>query len=283
MPFDLRGPPSRWVSRGGRPAQTVRDYKPSPGLPSYESENGIILVFDLMVILEKEASFTMYGTFAGATLDRFMLMPRSYGAAAVRDILAGGEGLCCLHDSPDALWTWRPILYRLGISGLERLGSQGELVWRHALVDAVLERGEAIEAGVEPPYRFRETRMGEAIDRARALLLEHLDWMQALDLKALGHFFAAGEVNKLYKIRPGDGFAIVDPVTREELLSLCLHPETWLPDGDVALATLLLIQQGAAGEEKLLSGARSYLRGGRTRSRATRGEIKAYELERALG
>lgn len=270
----IGGPPSRWVSKGGRPAPVAAGYRPAPGMPSYESQSGTIYVFDCLLAWKDEPSFTLHPGFASANHGRMMLLPRSYGQAAVRDVIAGGDGLCALHDDPDAIWSWRPLLYEMKAEGLQRLGSQGELVWRYGIIYAMLDRAESIETGV--PF---ESRMEKANARADALLREHLDWHQQVDLEIRGHFYAAGEVNALYKIRSGDGFAIVDPVTKEELVSFCLHPETWMPDSDVALAILLLLQQGAEGEKKLLGGARPTLLRGRGRNRATPNEIAAYHLE----
>lgn len=304
--FEVKGPPSRWVVRGGRPAEVIRFHG---GMPSYEhGRDRKLVVFDNLVAFgghDDEIRVDPAGcAIVGRTNTTFL--PVGYDAAAVRSV-AGDHELCALHDDPDAMWEWRPLVYELTKDGMTRFGSQMELTWRWGLAEAIEEResledelrelavaavrekrpfdeyradGDAAIAAWERERERRGMRWREAEKKADRLLLEHLAPAQRLDLKAYGWFYARGTINKLYRIQPGNGCAIANPRTREVGVSLCLHPERWMPDGDVALATLLLIQSGPEGEEEMLAGARPRL--GPVYSPSTRLERAAWEREREL-
>lgn len=268
----MKGEPHEWIARWGRPADVMFGREADGtewmrGLPSYESEHRIILVFDNMIAFQLSEGFRDFGSFAGAHDDGFLFLSASYGASAIRSVLAGGDGLCPLHDDPEALWTWRPLMYRLTGEGMQGMGSQVELEYRYGIV-----------WGIEDQAMRQPDRRLAANKKAKQALWEHLDGQQRLDLLGWGHFFVRGQVNKLYKIEPGSGCAIVDAITREPVVSICLHPEEWLPHDDVALATKLLIESG--NEEELLEGGNATPL--KRMVRPTWQGRKAAELEAAL-
>jgi hypothetical protein len=114
--------------------------------------------------------------------------------------------------------------------------------------------------------------------RARAILLEHLSPQQRLDLARRRGFFVRGEINRLYFVEPSNGLQIVDPVTHEATVSLCLHPDEWMPHDDVALATKLALDAGADTEAEMLEAARPRML---RRTEAERWQHRrAYALER---
>lgn len=262
---------------------------PHSGLPAYESDHGTILVMENLVV------------FGGGHSHPPMLLPRSYHDVAVR---TNGEGLAALHDDPAAIWSWRPILYKLGAFDTQALGSQQELEYRRGIWDVNLANSEDNDADYEfigaqlveirrrygriPPLERRPGETGwrlpknarkrlhreylawasskpvrermpfvEARERAEAILYEHLAPQQRLDLARRRAFFVRGRINRLYRVEFGNGFAIVDPVTYQPIVSICLHPDYWMPHADVALATKLAIDAGEETESELLSAARS--------------------------
>jgi len=297
----------RQVARHGRPAACL----PYDGMPAYESDTGALAVLENTVVFE--------GSAAGGSWP--LVLPVSYGMAALRS-----RELTALHDDPDAMWSWRPVLYSLRMTHTQAMGSQGELEYRQGLFEAQLatadlqDRADAFVVeqvlglrrryGRIPPltrsspgagfrlpknarkrmYREYERRVGElnaapselpfvaARERADRLLREHLTPQQRLDLAAEKAFHVRGRINRLYRVRLGDGFCAVDPVTRRTVVSFCLHPEAWIPDADVALATKLAIDAGEESEKALLEAARPYPRAGRRPP--TRDERRALALER---
>lgn len=298
--IELDGPPARWVAEGGRCAPALR---PVHGLPAYETATGAILVMEALVAFGS-VTFDMVGPIARPS--DTMLIPRHYRGAALRDILAGGEGLCALHDAPDAMWSWRPILYRMRQGWASRLGSQEELSWRQGLVEATvkvmedrdelanlaaqchaegLDLDESMRRGIDLIREQKARPSGLAIfaanEKAGRLLLEHLAPLQRVDLELTGTFLVRGTVNALYRVRLGNGCEVLSPETHRPFLSMCIHPETWLPDADVALATKLLIESGPDGENELLAGARVTDMGPPRRG-STAWERKARDLERDL-
>lgn len=298
--IQLDGPPRRWVPRHGRPAPCLDR---SDGLPAYESDLGALLIMETLFAFDRR---TVYLIGSIGSVSDPILLPRSYMAAAVRDVLAGGEGLCALHDDPDAVWSWRPLLYHVTPDGVRRFGSQEELGWRQGLAETQVRKAElwdelanhalechragvpfeeAVESGAaimdawnaDPPG----LPMTEATVRAEAILREHLCPQQLLDLEASGSFVVRGTVNKAYRVRLGNGCEIVSPETHRPFVSMCIHPETWMPDADVALATKLLIESGPDGENELLAGARTTAMPPPRRA-SFRWERHARDLERAL-
>jgi hypothetical protein len=126
--IEVKGPPSRWVVRGGRPSDVVMETH--DGIPSYESDTGKILVYDLLVAAERRGTAVMEGH--AVAIRETMLVSRGYSMVAARSVCVGDHELCALYDDPDAAWVWRPLIYRLG-QALVRLGSQQELEWRWSL------------------------------------------------------------------------------------------------------------------------------------------------------
>lgn len=160
---------------------------------------------------------------------------------------------------------------------MRREPGQGKRLRKNARKRAFREYAAEIERLQQVPARLP---FQEADERADAILREHLNPQQLLDLDASGQFYARGTINRLYVIRPGNGAAIVNPRTRHELVSLCLHPEKWMPHADVALAITLAIESGPDGEEEMLAGARPRMNGqGRD---STRFDRAAWDRERAL-
>lgn len=298
--LEFSGPPGDWVPHGGRYARVLDAHN---GIPAYESDTGKLLIYETIAISHtQKANALPDGT--RVFTDSVLLIPYCYTAVAIRSVLAGDHELSSLHDDPDALWVWRPLLYRLTNAGLQRFGSQQELSWRWGLVEAI-ERKEDLQAltvelvqgardsitaidKIPDDYtemakaRYAELsarpwRHFEANTRARAILLEHLAPLQRLELEGHGHFHVRGQVNQLYRVEPGNGAAIVNPLTHQTIVSLCLHPERWLPDDDVALATKMLIDSGRDGELEMIEGARLHWYGHYRPSTAN--ERAAYERE----
>lgn len=308
--YDLFAGPvgSRVIARGGKPASCV----PYDGLPAYESETGALLVMECLLCFTGHAAASRFP----------MLLPRSYGIVSLR----APSGLTALHDDPDAIWSWRPLLYQLKFYETQRYGSQQELEWRIGLQQARLSTSEfddfqdrilvaqAAEMkkryGRMPPITLQPGQTGfrlpknarkrayreyaaaldaweppelpfvEANERAARILREHLNPQQRLELASRHYFYVRGTINRLYRIEPGNGASIVDPETHTVLVSLCLHPDEWIPHDDVALATKLLIESGPAGEEEMLAGARARPIHARPRPRSE--EKRAWRMEREL-
>lgn len=279
-------PGRRTTSQGGRPARMV----PHGGMPAYESETGALLVMENLV-----AFFGTHGD-SGAPV----LLPVSYGITAAR----APTGLAALHDDQDAVWSWRPILYTLKLTTTERLGSQNELGYRQGLSEACYSNACLDEkmanlllecAQKKTPFE-EYRRMGEGLieewrsshplpyteanARAEALLVENLNPQQRLELARDDGFHVRGTINKLYWVAVGNGASIVDPRTHEQLVSLCLHTDDWIPDADVALATKLLIESGKDGEKEMLGGARPRVLRRELEVRDV--DVRAWEIEQHL-
>lgn len=235
-------------------------------MPSYEHEDGQLVVYDLLC-----AQATANGG--------MMLFSRWYGAAA----LLSPDDMVPLHHHPGARWEWRPVVYNRSLHGYwQGLGSQMELGWRFGLMEMQfaihsVEAGE-LDEDFNPDEHFS---MAEADKRADALLRENLSPLQVTELATVGKFRVRGAATRnLYRIDPGDGFELLDPVTNEVVRSYCLHPEGWMPHADVALATKLALEDEEL-EVETLEGAR-----GRDWERAKRRpfweERTAVEFEREL-
>lgn len=289
------GRPRSWIAEGGRPCAAIR--KAHDGLPAYESDHGTLHVMESLVVNRTAG--------AGAPV----VLPLSYPAVALR---APGD-LTALHDAVDAVWSWRPLIYYLGDRQVIRFGSQQELEWRRARYEYALEIDRldeesdrviaeqvarlAARYGGKVPRRLKKNTRKRlhreyleqgvyqtseplpyvlANGRANAILRENLAPQQRLDLAVRNAFFVRGHVNRLYCVRLGNGFSIVDPVTHDETVSLCLHPDSWMPHADVALATKLAIDSGQDGEAELLGAARPRLSDGRA---ATPDDRVAHRLE----
>jgi hypothetical protein len=223
----LTGEPADWVVHDGRPA----DWCGPQGMPSFERDDGL-LVLDLLLYSEGDD-------------ERPMLVSRWYDSACV---IAPG-GLVPLYHDPRACWEWRPQLYEGDhYGGWQRLGSQGELLWRRLRSDVKHAVATLRDHGLSE--HLREKLIGErllstqtASERAEKLLRENLTDCQQFEYVVTGRFHArGGRTRNLYAVRPGNGFELIDPVTHGEIAGYCLHPESWLPDADVALATKLALE-----------------------------------------
>lgn len=272
-------PSERIVSRHGRPAACLDLHG---GMPAYESEHGKLLVMETLAVF--------YPPRAAAAASP-MALPVGYRMCALR----GQSDLVALHDDPDAVWSWRPCLYHLKVTITERAGSQQEVAYRYGIHQAalaaseeedehtqwIIEQAQAVyrRYGGTVPYNhlpknarkrmrrayvaWAEARtppplaLEAANERADRLLREHLNPQQLLDLEATGSFYVRGTINRLYRIRLGNGCEAVKPDTREPVVSFCIHPDEWIPDADVALSLKLMIESGKDGEAELLAGAKA--------------------------
>lgn len=251
MDFEFGDDPSKWMCHGGKPAAVV----PFDGMPSYESDHGTLLVFDLLVV-----NFTRMG--------ECHMLSRWYGAAA----LVAPGGLVPLHTKRGGVWSWRPRIYYKSLSGWTHMGSQQELSWRHGL--SLIQH---IRFGHLDMESFD---MDEADARAAKILRENLTPMQRLELAARGAFrVRGGKTRNMYHIEPGNGFTMIDPATAEPVLSYCLHPDDWVPHDDVALGLKFALEDPEL-EEDCLTRGRSTFRG-RAR-RPTRMDFYVRDMEKEL-
>lgn len=300
MNLDLGEDPARWIPHAGKPAACLDVAR---GMPAYESDDESLLIMETVIGQQGGHAGEPRGGAAGLG-QRLLFFPRSYGRVAIINRLLGADELLNLHDDPDAWHRWRPVPYQNTDYGtLGRFGSQQELDWRDALGEVeerqirfegrmldlatkCLERGmghadfTAIARVAVAEETSRRSDHDAANDRAGRVLRENLCPQQRIDLEAWGRFYVRGAVNQLYAVRPGNGFAIVHPETRQELASVCLHPEYWMPHDDVALSVKLLVDAGPRGEEELLAGGRVTWIGGRTRAHPL--ERRAWDVERHL-
>lgn len=273
------------VSQHGAPARAC----PCDGMPAYESESGTLLVMENLVCC------------AGAgPADRILplLLPFSYKMVCIR----APSGLSALHDDVDAVWAWRPVIYDMKFTHTQRKGSQQELAYRIGIWQAASEKADfedrlfawlreccanqtphdEYEAGAQAILDGwpRLLPCEEANRRADAILREHLNPQQLLDLDASEGFYVRGTINRMYRVELSNGCQIVHPATRQVLASMCIHTDDWIPAADVALASKLMIDAGVETEAELLSGARVTPYAGRTKAR--RWERWCQDAERDL-
>lgn len=254
MNFTYGGEPADWIARHGKPARVLGNR----GMPSFEDEDGKLLVFELMVV-------------QAPPLTGPMAFPRSYGFVCA----VAPEGMAPLHlagteGAPHEWWKWRPLVYRWKMDGWwQGLGSQQELTYRFGLCEAQHARyGDGDPALV---------MQGE--DRADRLLVKHLSPQQRLEFVATGDFRVVGaRTSNVYRVTPTDGFDLIDAYTGDTVVSYCLHTEYWLPSGDQALAIKLALEDPEL-EVEVLEGARPYPRDERRRARMS--DRLALRLERA--
>lgn len=277
--------PADWIVRGGHPARCLGDPRgPVGGLPSYEHEDGEIVVFEFAVVQRLGSNGC------------HMLFPRNYGI----DSILSQDSMVPLHHTPpdvqisnemvlmpdDALatlwlvhgenegakWEWRPCLYRTGFFGYwQGLGSQTELGWRFGLMEVQ-----------HNTHTGSNITMQAADEKAEALLDEHLSPYQRLEWRTSnrGQFRVRGAATgNLYEVNVGDGFYLLDKTTGERLRSYCFHPEEWLPAADVALSTKFALEDEEL-EIEALENARSYERD--EARRATPADYYARDLEKEL-
>lgn len=250
--------PIGWfMSSGGKPARVLGP----KGFPSFEHEDGELLVFDLLICQAGH----------DGTLRFF---PRWYGVACV----LATDDMVPLHHSPDAWWQWRPCVYNKGaLDGWEQMSSQQELAWRHGLAEVMhWMHGGGRDAGDPMPFAATE----DADARAEEVLRECLNPQQRLELASLGKFrVVGGKTENVYEIEPGNGFGIVDAVTGEMCVSYCLHPEEWIPHDDVALATKFALEDPEL-EVECLENARQIVL--RPEQRRTPALWQAFRVERDM-
>lgn len=173
-----------------------------------------------------------------------MLFPRLYRKV----VRYAPEGLAPLY--PGGERAWRPWLYHRTTTGWDGHGSQNELSWRYAFTE--------IEKAIAGEKHEGLYAMGEAEDKAEEILMENLSPFQQYDWKKLGNFRVRGGLTgKLYAVREGNGFALIDPVTCAEQTSYCLHPEYWMPNADIALAHKLHLENPETELDALENGKSS--------------------------
>lgn len=241
-----------WICHHGAPSAAGRD------MPSYELEDGTLQVYDFMVVALYNPTVVM-------------MFSRFWGVAAA----ISHDDMVPLHHSERAWWRWRPVVYSmmgnldLELAYWQALGSQQELGWRNGMFEAM---------GVR--HFGDEFSFPDADERATALLIENLSPQQRLEIAQFGWFRCrGGTTGNLYKIEPGNGFAILDPRTCKEVVSYCLHPESWIPHDDVALSTKFALEDEEL-EVECLENARMSLRN--KRRKVTMGDMVAQNLERKL-
>lgn len=224
--IEFGGRPADWIVRGGRPAEVLGDVtrRGSGGLPSAEDDNGFV-VFEMMRAGRKSSFGNLF------------LFPWRYSETCE----AFGGGLVPLHHQPSQRWAYRPGMYRLTMhKNLERQGSQRELDWRYTLhtMYRVIDEGEEAIAKF-----FEDDPLLTANRKARELLQSMLGPTQLVELELRDSFRVIGGASGFhYEIQLGNGFARVDPLTNEPIISYCLHPEDWMPDADVALSHKLNLE-----------------------------------------
>lgn len=237
------------------------------GMPSFEHEDGGFVVFELEVAQGQ-----------GRLDTPLMLFPRWYGAIC----LLAPDGPGPVHHMPSQLWCWRPMIYRMNVrGGWTGLGSQEELAWRHGL-DWMQRQVHRVEAG----ELTREEAVGlytmeDADNRADALLEEFLTPQQVLEFRLAQGFRVRGaKTGDYYAIEIGNGFAKIDPITLEMVVSYCFHPEEWIPHADVALATKLALEDEEL-EEEFLEAAREQVVPPEWLAPARWEDLKAAEIEKS--
>lgn len=268
--LDLGDDPTRWIPDHGKPAACLDVFD---GLPTYETDDGRAVVYTLLAAADHQG---WTGGDTQAWFDQPLLFPSEYNQTCVESVVCGSE---LVSLSPTGTG-WRPLVYQDVAGRVTRFGSQQELAWRWAVgeqqlmvVDREAELHQVIAESIAEPLspdgfvvkaRARlahwddwENPTFAANRKAGEILREHLCPQQRLDLEATGCFYVRGTTNQLYRIQPGNGVAVVDPATLGVLVSICIHPDRWVPHDDVALALKLMIDSGPAGEAELLEGGRA--------------------------
>jgi hypothetical protein len=216
--IEYGGGPADWVTRHGAPARCLGNLRGHGGMPSFEDDEGNFVVFDFVV-----AAVAVDGT--------MMAISKVYGGISI----IYPEGLAPAVRAGKAMY--RPLIYRRhALYWWQRLGSQMELAWRYGL-GAMLTAMQGIEDG-EDFDPAKDFTMAKADERADHILSEFLTPLQKIELRANAKFrVIGGKTGNLYMIEEANGFAQVDEVTGDTLTSYCLHPDYWMPNADVALAT----------------------------------------------
>lgn len=284
--FPYGGRPSSWIAKDGLPARIVgrshlHDKRPHhDGIPSAETDSGFQVY---------ENVYVMMGSGIGWTSE-VRIFPWSYDTTCT---LTEG-GLVPLHHGVEALWQYRPLIYRMHLwddvfpvyLSWERQGSQRELQWRHALHEVIRS---ATRFPDDPSMHFADKELSFLIEkmamrRAEQLLESMLAAPQLYEWRLGGRIRCiGGATGKTYSIEEGNGFAEVDQFTNNKIVSYCLHPEDWMPDADVALATKLHLEDPEA-ELEFVAGANGTVRGKSKDRRRTVDERYSYanDMEREL-
>lgn len=246
MILDHGGSPEDWIVKDGLPARVLGDPLKEPktaGLPSSEDEETGFVVYELLLAMWK-----------GGLTNEVRLFPHFYGPMC---LLAPG-GLVPQHHQPTQQWIYRPAIYRWTMNRLwERQGSQRELEWRVQLhntfaVTAMAEAPGGTEADVIISFMDRIVAHRRAEEKAMELLCEHLLPTQLAELTFRSSFRVIGGLTgKHYQVEPGNGFAEVHRLSNDPLVNYCLHPEDWMPDGDVALSVKLHLESPELEEETI--------------------------------
>jgi hypothetical protein len=256
--------PSDWIPEGGRPVRGL----PHEGMPAYETR-GKGVVFESLLVLH--------------TTDEHGRVCRQYLPLRYAE-LAGWfpTGFVTLHEQPGARRAYRPVAYferlsdeetpKPGTRDVVRQGSQMELGYRYRFV-----------------YDHVDGRWERAERKALELLRSELNPQQRLELAARRAFGVWGDPELLdvgrhgirYWIQLGNGFTWICPWTGIVQVSFCFHPDEWIPDADVALATKLLIESGPEGEIEILKAARQYPRRG-VQPKLRQTHVEAHAIELAL-
>jgi hypothetical protein len=236
-------PPKDWISRDGLPAAVLGKIRPdsrTAGLPSSETEDGF-QVYEMLYVL------------GGKIGQEVRMFPAFYGTMA---LLAPG-GLVPQHHEPTQQWIYRPCIYRWdtellddergeSFGGWEMQGSQRELTWRDALHHTRKLDGLVEEVGKDralAQFIMQQVERRRAEERAETLLESMLAPTQLLEYRLQESFRCFGGLTgNSYVVQAGNGFWQTDLLTNAVLFSYCLHPEDWMPDGDVALATKLQLE-----------------------------------------
>ena len=94
----------------------------------------------------------------------------------------------------------------------------------------------------------RNSERAEVMDRARELLLEHLNPEQADEYERRGYFHVhieTAEGRRRYRVRGFDGVLLIGSDDRP-LVSYCIHPSYGFPSPDVALCQKVLLETDEA-------------------------------------
>jgi hypothetical protein len=285
--FPRKGPTVRHVSRGGRPASAL----PHDGMPAYESETGALLVMENLVVfpggpehppMALPTSYMMVcvrtqGDGLTALHDDpaaiWSWRPLLYSLGWAQTQRMGSQQELEYRRGLWEVEAWKADVEEAGLAFIT--GQVMELRRRYGRVPPITrDLGDGRRTtGWRLPKNARKRLhrayqawfdgqklttlpYAEANERAERLLRENLAPQQLLDLDRRGGFFVRGTINRLYFVDVGNGFGIVDPVSHEQKVSLCLHPDEWIPHHDVALATKLGIDGGKETEAELLGAAR---------------------------
>lgn len=283
--FDL------FIAKDGLPAPITGsptcEKRTTWGYPSHTTDDGF-LVYETLVVM-----------FPGCDRDPKMV-PRGYNT----DCLLSNYGTVPLHHGVEADWVYRPNLYDLimepglpewnePVVGWQQMGSQRELQYRQGLHETVLMKDAIIDARIDGDQQAEDIARAnwivgrwkeqKAITKADELLESMLRPTQLFELRTRYSFRCIGAATgKFYSVTPGNGFAEVAADTDQTTVSYCYHPDSYLPDGDVALAIKLHLEDGDL-EEEFVAGANANSRTPKLAHRDSKARFdRAVAMEREL-